>query len=126
MEIGKSSTIQPQDLTKLYAQRSETDGAQGAGTSAVATESASARGNAVSAAAPVLVEISAEARERAEQQESLQLARDLYDRLPAVRSEVVAAVKARLAAGYYDSDEVKNALADRLTGLIRRLDLAVH
>ena len=38
----------------------------------------------------------------------------------------IAELKARLAAGYYDSDEVKNALADRLTGLIRRLDLAVR
>jgi hypothetical protein len=126
VEIGKSSTIQPQDLTKLYAQRSEADGAQGTGGAEGVAEGTSSRGNATGAAAPVMVEISAEARARAEQQESLQLARELYDRLPAVRSEVVAAVKARLAAGYYDSDEVKDALADRLTGLVRRLDLAVR
>ncbi len=46
-------------------------------------------------------------------------ARRAADTLPDVRADRVEQARARLASGYYDSDEVKNAVASRLIDRVR-------
>ncbi len=119
MDIGKPAVTGGPDLAKLYGQKTKLDGSrqpeQHVGNPPQGVQS-TAKG-----AAAVMVEISPEALERSERQEALQVAREQYSSLPAVREEVVADVKQRLAEGYYESDAVLDQLADRLMPLARSI-----
>lgn len=121
MEIGKTAAAQAQELAKLYGQHPETEAT---GQSAVAQSTQTRSVAAGEGRATVMVEISPEAQERAQREESLAAAKALYGQLPAGRSEVIDAVRQRLDEGFYASDGVKEALADRLLPLARRLEAA--
>lgn len=118
MEIGKAAVTGGADLAKLYGQKTDLDESREAqterGESAQRSTTASPGG-----AAAAMVEISPEALERSERQEALHLARETYAALPDAREDVVAEVKQRLAEGYYESDGVREQLANRLVNLAR-------
>jgi len=121
VEIGKSAAVQAQELARLYGQNPETEAA---GQSAVAQSPQTRSVAAGEGRATVMVEISAEAQERAQREESLAAAKAQYAQLPAGRAEVIAAVRQRLDEGFYASDAVKEALTDRLLPLARRLEVS--
>lgn len=118
MDIGKTAIASGSDLATAYGQKAELAGSREAephrGEKPQVTADAKTGG-----AAAVMVEISPEALERSEQQEALQVVREHYANLPDAREDVVARVKQGLAEGYYDTDGVKEQLADRLMALGR-------
>ncbi len=119
MDIGKPAVTGGPDLAKLYGQKTQLDASrqpeQDAGNATQRIKTTA------TGAAAVMVEISPEALDRSERQEALQVAREQYSSLPAVREEVVADGKQRLAEGYYESDAVLDQLADRLMPLARSI-----
>jgi len=119
VEIGKSAAVQGQELAKLYGQRAEADSAPEVLSRQTAHNRPVSTGEGRAA---VMVEISSEARERAEREEALATAKALYPELPAVREDVVAVVRQRLDAGFYETEAVKDALVERLLPLARRLE----
>ena len=60
------------------------------------------------------VSISSQARHLSDNEATKQSAQIRAESLPEVRQERIAAVKERIASGYYNSEEFKDALADRL------------
>lgn len=122
MDIGKAAATAGADLARIYGQ----------GTGAEKTREAEKRecgecqpdGRAAAGADRELVSISPEARSRADRQEALQLAKEIYRTLPDTRAEAVSLAKQRLAAGYYDRDAVREELADRLTQVAKRMAAA--
>jgi len=67
------------------------------------------------------VTISPEAQSRAERQEALQLAKEIYRTLPDTRQEAVSRARQRLQEGFYDRVSVREQLAERLTRVAKRL-----
>lgn len=119
VEIGKSAAAHGQELAKLYGQRTEAESAS----ELTSRQNSQSRPVATGEGrAAVMVEISPEARDRAERDTALAAAKALYPEVPAVRAEVVEAVRQRLEAGVYESDAVKEALVERLLPLARRLE----
>jgi hypothetical protein len=115
VDIAKPGTSTGPDLATLQGQKGESVAAErGEGQ----LQKSGAGGTAVR---PML-EISAEARERIERQEALQMAREQYDQAPETRAEAVEQARQRLDSGFYDSDEVAEVLTEKLSTLIRRLD----
>lgn len=117
MQIGKPEARGGADLAKLLGQNTD---AKPAGT---------ADGNpraerAEDSKSPVrtdseLIEISAEARERAEREEALQVVREAYRGLEGIRRDVVDTVRQRIESGYYESEEVLDQVAERLMSVIK-------
>jgi len=67
-----------------------------------------------------LIQISSEARDRAEREEALHLIRESYRGLEGIRRDVVESVRQRIADGYYDQSEVLDELAERLLPVVTR------
>jgi len=122
VEIGKPPATGAQELAKLYGQKNDPAGVGDAKTERGErqTRQSGSAGTGLAAA----VEISSEARDRASRQEALQLAKEIYPSLPDSRQEVVISVREKLAAGWYESDAVQEALVDRLVGLLRAAEPA--
>ncbi len=120
MEIGKPAVTGGPDPASLYKQRAEAEktGVAPEECGECQAQKTGPDGRQVSA----LVEISPEALARVERQEALQLAKDIYDRLPDTRQEVISRVKQKLEEGYYDSQSVKNELTERLTDVVKRME----
>jgi hypothetical protein len=119
VEIGKSAAAQGQELAKLYGQRTEAESASELSTRQNTQSRPVGTGEGRAA---VMVEISPEARERAEREEALAAAKALYPEVPALRADVVEAVRQRLDAGFYETAAAKEALVERLLPLARRLE----
>jgi hypothetical protein len=119
VDIGKPAISGGPDLARLYGQKADLNASREAEQQVgESPQGTTAMGKG---AAAVMVEISPEALERSERQEALQVAREQYTSLPAVREDVVADVKQRLADGFFESDAVLEQLADRLLPLARSI-----
>ena len=115
MDIAKTGATAGRDLASLYGQKGESVGEE------LSNGKPQQAGSGGTAVRPML-EISQEAKERAEALASLQAVRPAYEALPETRTEIVAQVRERLESGYYDSDEVLEQLSEKLATLVRRLD----
>ena len=120
MEIGKPSSTGGQDLARLYGQKTDPEQVGEAKTERGERQTGQAGSSGTGLAATV--EISPEALERAARQEALQLAKELYNNLPDSRQDVIARVKQRMSEGWYDSQNVRETLTDRLVTLLRSMD----
>jgi hypothetical protein len=118
VDIGKESVIRGADLTSLYGRQTGTDNSAKTETEHGERQKVSTGRNGTAAQ---MVEISSEAIDLANRQEALQLAKEIYADLPDTRQDVVAEVKAKLAAGFYESEGVQAELTDRLTSILKRL-----
>ncbi|MCP4548736.1 MAG: hypothetical protein GY835_19940 [bacterium] len=118
MDIVKPSISGGRNLASLYGQKPETGGADQARLSQGECQ-AKQSGPTGTAAAPVL-QISAEALDKVERQEALQVAKEIYAELPDSRQDVITLVKSRIASGFYDNTDVKDVLAERLTAVLRK------
>jgi hypothetical protein len=67
-----------------------------------------------------LIQISSEARQRAEREEALHLIRESYRGLEGIRRDVVESVRQKVADGYYDQAEILDELAERLLPIVMR------
>lgn len=65
--------------------------------------------------------LSSAAQREAQLQGDLASAREALAALPEIREERVAQARARLSEGVYDATEVRDAVAGRLSGVLRRL-----
>ncbi len=119
VEIGKSAAVHGQELAKLYGQRAESEGAPEVSDQQATQNRPVGTGEGRAA---VMVQISPEARDRAEREEALAAAKAVYPDLPPIRADVVEAVRQRLEAGFYETPAVKDALVERLLPLARRLE----
>ena len=115
MDIAKTGASTGPDLATLQGQKGESVAAERG-------EGQLQKSGAGGTALRPKLEISAEARERIEGQEALRTAREQYAQVPKTRAEAVERAIQRLDSGFYDSDEVAEALAEKLSTLIRRLD----
>ena len=115
MDIAKTGASTGPDLATLQGQKGESVAAERG-------EAQLQKSGAGGTAVQPMLEISAEARERIEGRELLQKAREQYDQVPETRSDVVDRAKQRLESGFYDSEEVAEALTDKLSNLVRRLE----
>jgi len=68
------------------------------------------------------VEISDKARQLDDLRQSLVAGQRALDQLPDVRQDKIAQARARLQTGYYNAEEVRQAVAAKLSALIRKLD----
>ncbi len=115
MDIDKTGPTAGRDLASLYGQKSKSVSEEHSGEKA---QQAGTGGTAVRQ----MLEISPEARERAEGIATLEAVRPAWESVPETRAEIVAQVQERLASGYYETDEVLEQLAGKLSSLVRRLD----
>ena len=67
-------------------------------------------------------EISEAARKLVDLRQAVDAGRAALAQLPDVRPEKVAAARERLATGFYNSVEVRQSVADRVSGVISSLD----
>ena len=120
MEIVKPSSTGGSELARLYGQKSDPDptGEAKQECGECQTRQAGSAGTGLA----VKVEISPEARERAASQEALQLAKEQYNELPDTRQEVIAEVKEKIAAGWYETQIVRETLTDKLVSLLRSME----
>lgn len=116
MDIAKTALNGGSDLATRYGQKTQIDESR---PSATAGGGAAAKPALAPGGEAPLVELSPEALERAELSEALASARAEYDALPETRADVLAAVRQRIADGYYESAEGRSALADRLVDVAR-------
>ncbi|MBN2169883.1 MAG: flagellar biosynthesis anti-sigma factor FlgM [Candidatus Krumholzibacteriota bacterium] len=124
MDIGKAAATAGADLARIYGQ----------GTSAEKTGETKQQEcgecqperRSTAGADRELVSISPEAQSRADRQEALQLAKEIYRQLPDARQEAVSRAKQRLSEGYYDKESVREELAERLTRIAKRLAAAAR
>lgn len=118
MQIGKPDTSNGFDPAKILGQDCDlrkTDSLDPA-----LQEKRSEGAKAVSETQSDLIQISSEARERAEREEALHLIRESYRGLEGIRRDVVESVRQRVADGYYDRAEVLDELAGRLLPIVMR------
>ncbi len=117
MQIDKPEATSGADLAKILGQSAETHPK-----GAAAGNSKAERGRDSMSPARTkseLIEISAEARSRAEREEALQVFHEAYRGLEGIRRDVVETVRQRIETGYYESEEVLNQLADKLMPVIK-------
>ncbi len=67
-------------------------------------------------------EISATAHRLMELRQAVEVGRDAMTALPEIREDKVAAARARLEAGHYDSQAVRDKVADGIAGVIRGME----
>ncbi len=115
MDIAKMGPTPGRDLGTLQGQKGESATMDPSDTKLV-------KPGAGGTAVQPMLEISPEAREKIAEREMLQSLRVHYDQLPETREGLVEQAKQRIAAGYYDSDEVAEVLSERLSSLIRRTE----
>ncbi len=116
VEIGKPDARGGADLAKIHGQNTDprpAGMASGDSRGEQVGDSSSAR------AKSELIEISAEARARAEREEALQVLHEAYRGLEGIRRDVVETVRQRIENGYYESEEVLHQLADRLLPVVK-------
>jgi len=119
VDIGKAAATAGADLARIYGQG---NGAEKTGeTKRQECGECQPERQGVAGADRELVTISPEAQSRAERQEALQLAKEIYRTLPDTRQEAVSRARQRLQEGFYDRVSVREQLAERLTRVAKRL-----
>jgi hypothetical protein len=83
---------------------------------------AGAAGEATVAATADKADISEAARRLVDLRQAVETGRNALAALPDVRPEKVAAARERLATGFYQSVEVRQAVAERVAGVVSSLD----
>jgi hypothetical protein len=124
VDIGKAAATAGADLARIYGQETGAEKTGGARQQECGECQLERRGTA--GAERELVSISPEAQSRADRQEALQLAKEIYRKLPDARQEAVSRAKQRLSEGYYDKESVREQLAERLTRVAKRLAAAAR
>ena len=87
-----------------------------------AESSAGVAGSAASGANADKADISAAARRLVDLKQAVDAGRQALAAIPDVRPDKVAAARERLATGFYHSVEVRQAVAERVAGVISNLD----
>jgi hypothetical protein len=117
VQIGKPDATSGADLAKIQGQNSDPRTA-GMASGNPQGERTADKASSV-ATKSELIEISAEARARAEREEALQVFNEAYRGLEGIRRDVVETVRQRIETGYYESEEVLHQLADRLLPIVK-------
>jgi hypothetical protein len=68
------------------------------------------------------LEISANARKMADLRRTIDQSREALAAAPDLRQERIAQARERIQAGFYDSREVREEVAGKLSQVLRRLD----
>jgi len=117
VQIGKPGAKGGADLARILGQNA---GADPAKTTTEESKAHRSREDSSSAGkSSERIEISPEARVRAEREEALQVIREAYRGLEGIRRDVVDHVRQKIDAGYYDREDVLQQLADRLLSIIK-------
>jgi hypothetical protein len=117
VQIGKPETSSGSDLAKILGQNADN---RLGGTSAGDSKAERGRdGQSLARTDSGKIEISAEARARAEREEALQVLHEAYRGLEGIRRDVVETVRQRIEAGYYESEDVLSQVAERLVPIIK-------
>jgi anti-sigma28 factor (negative regulator of flagellin synthesis) len=118
--IGRPPQVQPGALERFRKQAAGAtrDKETAAAGSATRTDSQAVAGERL--------EISDQARKLESMRRALLAGRRAYEEAPEVRPERLAEVRARLDSGVYETQEVRQTVADRLGAVLRKLDALIE